>query len=74
MSAKERTPDEVVVPRSVSSPRAKLIYLYLIRAGPAAPDEIAERLGLRKLAVYGVLRSLRGRGLVEEREDGYVVA
>ncbi|PSP75115.1 hypothetical protein BRC81_16680 [Halobacteriales archaeon QS_1_68_20] len=73
MSAKERATAEVV-PRSVSSPQAKLVYLYLRRAGPATPAEIADGLGLQKLAVYEVLRSLRGGDLVAHREDGYAVA
>ncbi len=73
MSAKDRTGEEVI-PRSVSSPRAKLVYLYLRRAGPAAPTEIASGLGLQQLAVYDVLRSLRGRDLVVRRGDGYAVA
>lgn len=66
------TTRDAVVPRS-SSPRAKLIYLYLTREAPATAGEIAAGLGLRKLAVYGVLQSLRERELVEKREGGYAV-
>lgn len=71
MSVKEQVAKDVELPRSVSSPRAKLVYFYLDRLGPAPADEVAEALGLRKLAVYGVVRTLRRRGLLEDCEDGY---
>ena len=72
MSVNGQVRKDVRLPQSVSSPQAKLVYFYLDRLGPAPADEVAEALGLQKLAVYGVLRTLARRELVEERENGYV--
>lgn len=65
---------ETALPRSISSPRAKLVYLYLERAGPAPVDDVAAELDLQKLSVYAILRSLRERRLVERRDGGHAVA
>ena len=72
MSVNGQVRKDLELPQSVSSPQAKLVYFYLDRLGPAPADEVAETLDLQKLAVYGVLRTLSRRELVEERENGYV--
>jgi len=58
---------DVAVPASVRSDRAKLVYLYLDRAGGATPDAVCGALSLPKLAVLDVLGTLDDRGLVERR-------
>lgn len=73
MSMQEGEPAPVV-PSSVTSPRAKLVYLYLDGAGAATAAEVADELGLGKLAVYGVLRTLRERGVVERLDDQFRLA
>lgn len=69
MSTQERA--AAVVPSAVESPRAKLVYLYLDRAGGATADGLANALSLPKLSVYGVLGTLERRDLVERREGRY---
>ena len=59
------------VPSSVQSDQAKLVYLYLDRAGGATADGIAAALSLPKLSVFGVLETLQRRDLVERCGDRY---
>lgn len=74
MSAQEAGAAKPAVPSSVTSPRAKLVYLYLDRVDAATAGEIADQLGLGKLAVYGVLRTLRERDVVERRDERFLLA
>lgn len=62
---------EAAVPPSIESDQAKLVYLYLDRAGGATPTDVAGALALPKLAVFGVLRTLQERDVVEERDGTY---
>jgi len=73
MSATERASEttDAVVPPSVASDQAKLVYLYLDRADGATADGVATALALPKLAVLDVLRTLQRRGVVEERDGRY---
>lgn len=73
MSSSEQVAEsaEAVVPTSVESDQAKLVYLYLDGAGGATVDAVAEALSLPKLAVLGVLRTLRARDVVEEHDGRY---
>jgi sugar-specific transcriptional regulator TrmB len=66
-----QSPIETAVPPTVESDQAKLVYLYLDRAGGATPATVSEALSLPKLAVFGVLRTLRERGVVEKRDGRY---
>jgi hypothetical protein len=59
------------VPSSVESDQAKLVYLYLDRAGGATADGVAAALSLPKLSVFGVLGALERRGVVEQRDGRY---
>ena len=63
-----RSGAETVVPPTVESDQAKLVYLYLDRTTGATPDDVSGALSLPKLSVFGVLRTLRERGVVEERD------
>ena len=61
----------VSLPSGVESPRAKLVYLYLLVAGEATATELREALGIPKLAALSVLDSLRASGYVRRTEEGY---
>lgn len=73
MTATQST-TETLVPASVRSDQAKLVYLYIDRVGWATPEAIAEALSLSKLGVLGVLGTLRDRGVVRQRDGRYRVA
>lgn len=60
------------MPADVKSPRGKLVYLYLDTAGEATLDELEDGLDLPRLTLYGVLKTLRERGLVDEKDGRYV--
>ena len=62
------------VPAELDSPCSKLVYLYLATHDGATVNELNEGLDVRKLTLFSVLRSLRGRELIEEETDRYVVA
>jgi predicted transcriptional regulator len=62
------------VPSDVQSPRAKLVYLALAAGGAATVEELQSALAMTKLTLYGVLRTLIERGLVEKVEGRYAVS
>lgn len=63
-----------VVPEELSSPRAKLVYLYLAVADGATVVELQSALSMTKLSLFGVLRTLERRGLVGKNRGRYVVS
>jgi DNA-binding MarR family transcriptional regulator len=58
----------------LESPRAKLVYLYLINVGKATVSDIADALDLRQLTLFGVLDTLAERGYVDRDGDAYVAS
>jgi len=62
------------LPGGLESPRAKLVYLALDRDGPATVDELHDRLGETRLALFAILDGLADRGLVTDAGHGYDVA
>jgi transcription initiation factor IIE alpha subunit len=60
------------LPRELQSPRAKLVYLYLTTNGDATVSEMGESLGMKKLSLYSILKTLRSEGLVDCDGDRYV--
>ncbi|MEZ3143063.1 TrmB family transcriptional regulator [Halobaculum sp. MBLA0143] len=62
-------PESVTVPDTVSSPRAKLVYLYLATHGPVTESELCEGLDMKLISLYSVLGTLRDADLVV-RDDG----
>jgi predicted ArsR family transcriptional regulator len=62
------------VPDEIESPRAKLVYLYLATTGRASVDDLANDLGMQKLALFSVLGTLAGRGVVASSGDSYHLA
>jgi DNA-binding IclR family transcriptional regulator len=59
------------IPDGVHSPRAKLVYLYLSTAERASVDELAEHLGMQKMALFSVLGTLHTDGHVDCDGDRY---
>jgi DNA-binding IclR family transcriptional regulator len=62
------------VPPCVESPRPKLVSLALTAGGAATVEELQDALSTPTLTLYGVLRTLTERGLVEEVEGRYAVS
>lgn len=55
----------VRLPAHLTSPRSKLVYLYLALVEEAAARDICEQLRMDLLTVFAVLDALVERGLVE---------
>jgi len=62
------------LPPELQSPRAKLVYLYLTTNGEATVGELADDLGMKKISLYGVLKTLRQQDLVVTENDTYTLA
>ena len=62
------------IPEDLNSPRAKLVYHSLDAAGPADADALAQRLGLKKMSLFGVLDSLQSADVVERDGSEYCCA
>jgi DNA-binding HxlR family transcriptional regulator len=61
--------DELAAIRELETAESKLVVLYLVRAGGATVDELKRALGMQLLTLFGVLRTLRDRGIVGRRDD-----
>ena len=62
------------LPQGVTSPQAKLVYLYLDLANGATVGELEEALALKKITILSLLECLSERDLVERTESGYTTA
>lgn len=62
------------VPRTLQSPRAKLVYLYLSTHGGATIGELQDGLGMQKLSLYSILRTLIDGEFVSRDAEVYEVA
>ncbi|SNR54725.1 Sugar-specific transcriptional regulator TrmB [Halorubrum vacuolatum] len=67
----ETAPATRPLPPELQSPRAKLVYLYLTTNGEATVGELADDLGMKKIALYGVLKTLRQQNLVDAEKETY---
>lgn len=61
------------VPAELSSPRAKLVYLYLATHGAVSEDDLCEGLDMKRLSLYAILKTLRKGGFVSRDDDRYVL-
>lgn len=61
------------LPTAVESPRGKLVYLSLTQ-GSATVEELHTRLGVPRITLYSVLKTLQSRGLVDREGSAYVTA
>ncbi|WP_227130688.1 TrmB family transcriptional regulator [Halorubellus salinus] len=64
-ATRARTDATPVVPESIESPQAKLVYVYLAQERNATVDDLADALGLRKLGLFDVIATLEADGHVE---------
>ena len=62
------------IPGELTSPTAKLVYLYLDTTGQSTVDEMQRSLNVPKLALFSVLGSLAESGLVECDGDCYAAS
>ncbi|WP_128904991.1 helix-turn-helix domain-containing protein [Halorubrum amylolyticum] len=61
------------LPPELQSPRAKLVYLYLTTNGNATVSEMGDSLGMKKLSLYSILKTLRKEGMVDCDGDTYAL-
>jgi len=66
-------PAAPALPSELQSPRAKLVYLYLTTNGDATVSEMGESLGMNKLSLYSILKTLRKEGMVACEGDTYAL-
>ena len=62
------------LPDAVSSPRAKLVYLYLATHGAVCEDALCDGLAMKRISLYSVLKTLREAGHVEKDDGRYTLA
>ncbi|XVH31789.1 helix-turn-helix domain-containing protein [Haloferacaceae archaeon DSL9] len=62
---------EITVPSTIQSPHAKLVYLYLLTQGDATITQLQEGLGMKKIVLYSILKTLQERGLVTCTTERY---
>ena len=72
MSVQRPTTSSRELPTELESPRAKLVYLYL-QPGAASIDDLQRDLGVEKITLFSILRTLRKRDLVERRDAKFAV-
>lgn len=68
MSTSEHQP---TVPKEIDAPQTKLVYLSLLVLEEATVSELQQLLGLSKLTLLPILRSLVADGRVRSTEVGY---
>ena len=61
------------LPPELQSPRAKLVYLYLTTNGDATVSEMGDSLGMKKLSLYSILKTLRKEDMVDCDGDTYAL-
>lgn len=75
----ELAPDEtlagpITLPTQLTSPQAKLVYLYLVVRGTVSVDELGTSLGLPKLTLFSILVTLGEYDLVVRDGDAVSAA
>ena len=68
------TPTMTRVPDDVSSPRGKLVYLYLATHGAVTEDDLCDGLGMKHISLYSIVKTLRTDGHVEKVDGRYTLA
>lgn len=68
------TPAMTRVPENVTSPRGKLVYLYLATHGAVTEDDLCESLGMKRISLYSIVKTLRTDGHVEKADGRYTLA
>lgn len=60
------------LPEALTTADAKLVYLYLSVEGAATVDELHAALGMKRITLYPLLRTLRAGGHVDRTGSRYV--
>ncbi|MDF9748491.1 MarR family transcriptional regulator [Natrinema sp. S1CR25-10] len=63
---------QLTIPDDVGSSQAKLVYLALFVTEEPTLSQLQRQLGLSKLTLLPILRSLIANEYVQRTEDGYV--
>lgn len=61
------------LPPELQSPRAKLVYLFLTTKGDATVSEMGDSLGMKKMSLYSILKTLKREGMVDCDGDTYAL-
>ena len=62
------------LPQEISSPQAKLVYLYLQLSNGATVGELEKTLALKKITILSILDSLDEQDLIERTAGTYTTA
>ncbi|MFC6954059.1 TrmB family transcriptional regulator [Halorubellus litoreus] len=62
------------LPEDITSPRAKLVYLYLDVTEAGTVEDLQQCLDMKKIDLLSVLNSLTSAGHVANDDGTYVVA
>lgn len=62
------------LPTSLESSDSKLVYLYLHTVGEATIADLESTLDVKQLALFPVLETLEGNGLIERDGETFRVA
>ena len=62
-----------VIDEDIGSPAGKLVYLYLRVNGDATPEELKRELGMPKIRLYPILKSLQDREFVVLSDGKYAI-
>jgi Sugar-specific transcriptional regulator TrmB. len=66
--------EALTLPPELHSPRAKLVYLYLTTNEDATVSEMGDSLGMKKMSLYSILKTLREQDMVAREDDAYTLA
>jgi len=61
------------LPPELQSPRAKLVYLYLTTNGSATVSDMCDSLGMKKMSLYSILKTLRKQDMIARDGDAYAL-
>jgi DNA-binding MarR family transcriptional regulator len=59
------------LPTEISSPRGKLVYLYLHCYGESTLQQLEARLQMKKISLFAVCGKLEDAGVIGRRGDRY---
>lgn len=68
------SPGTASLPPELQSPRAKLVYFYLSTNGTSTVGEMGDALGMKKIALYSILKTLQKQDLVTGDDDRYTLS
>jgi DNA-binding MarR family transcriptional regulator len=69
-----RTLEQFDLPKDLSAPESKLVYMAVAVAEGATVDDLQASLDLNKITLFPVLDTLAERGLIDREGSEYVTA